>query len=332
MMRSGKILLLIFVSLALNSCFKKDKMIPMHPRGNIDTIEMTPTYINQVYYNLDSGRVVSSDLKTSIDLGFECSSTGWHILLNTSDFMKVADMGAVTLGAAPGTNLLVWKFDKSDGNPDSTGIGVWFSVKGTDTVSNNHVYAIDRGMDELGNNLGKFQVQFDSLKNNRYYFRYAPFKGGTVMTGVVSKDQLVSYTWFSLKSGLAVNTEPPKNEFDLLFTQYTTMLYDEGVPYPYLVTGVLSNRNKVEVAMDSTHGFFEITREIALAQSYSRALDAIGYDWKILESKATGSYVIRKNRSYMIHTVSGAYLKIRFIGFYNKKFQKGYPVFEFQRL
>ena len=334
-MRTGKLVIFMLAALAFHSCFKKDEMIAPHPRGNVqtDTIQLTPTYINQVYYNLDSGNMVSSDIKSSIDLGFECNQAGWHILLNTSDFMKVADLGMVTLGEAHGTTGLIWLFDKSDGTPDSTAIGEWFSVKGKDTVSNKHVYAIDRGLDEVGNDLGKYQVQFDSLKNNSYYFRYAPLKGGSVQSGVILKDPTVNYLWFSLKSGSVQHTEPSKQAYDLLFTQYTTLLFtDQGIPYPYLVTGVLSNRVQVEVAIDSIHDFFGITKDIALGQLYSRSLDAIGYDWKILVSTSTGSYTIRKNRTYLIHGVSGAYFKLRFIGFYNKQFQKGYPSFEFEKL
>ncbi len=335
MMRTGKLVLLFLITLTFHSCFKKDEMIAPYPRGNvsIDTIQMTKTYLNQVYFRLDSGEVVSSDIKTSFDLGFECSPTGWHILLNTSDFMKVADLGTAILGQQYSTEGLKWMFDKSDGNPDSIAIGQWFSVNGKDTVSNNHLYAVDRGLDEFGNALGIFQVKFDSLKHNSYYFRYAPIKGGAIISGMVTKDPLVRYLWFSLVTGSVVHNEPPKTGYDLLFTQYTTLLFtDEGAPYPYLVTGVLLNPDQVEVAVDSINDFYRITQEVASGLNFSKSLDAVGYDWKILESTTTGAYTIRKNRTYIIHQVSGAFYKFRFIGFYNEKGEKGYPVFEYQQL
>ena len=334
MMRVTGLCLVLIISLVFQSCFKKDEMVSPHPRGDMktDTIAMTENYLNQVYFSLDSGKTVRTNVKTTTDLGFECSKTGWHVILNTSDFMKAADLGAVTLGAPYDTIGLKMRFDKSDGNPDSTVIGQWFTVSGTDTVSNGHVYAISRGLDEVGNPLGLYQVIFDSLKNNRFYFRYAPLAGGNISRGVVPKDPQVNYIWFSLHSGSVALAEPPKETYDLLFTQYTTMLYtDQGIPYPYLVTGALLNRYKVEAAVDSAGDFQSITRETAVTMNYSGSLDIIGYDWKYY-SFSTGVYTIRPKLSYVIHGVSGNYYKLRFVAFYNKDGLKGYPVIEYQKL
>jgi len=333
-MRTVQIFLLFLASLAFHSCFKKDELIAPHPRGNVqtDTIGMTQNYLNQVYFSLDSGRVVSTNSKTAFDLGFECSQAGWHVILNTSDFMKVADLGEVVFGQAYDTTGLIMRFDKSDGNPDSNAIGRWFSIRGTDTVSDRHVYAVSRGMDELGNPLGLYQVIFDSLKNGTFYFRYAPLQGGTAIPGAVTKDPGVNFRFFSLKTGSVVPVEPEKETYDLLFSQYTTLLFtDAGIPYPYLVTGVLLNRYRVEAAVDSTTDFLAITRDKALTMTYSKSLDAVGYDWKYY-SFSTGSYTIRPGIHYIIRGISGFYYKLRFIGFYNKAGLKGYPVIEYQQL
>ncbi|MEI7727074.1 MAG: HmuY family protein [Bacteroidota bacterium] len=334
MMKTGPVLLIIIVAMAFQSCFKKDEMVPAHPRENLitDTIPMTENYLYQVYYSVDSGRIVSSNVKTLFDLGFECSQAGWHVILNTSNFMKVADLGEVAFGQPHDTTGMKLRFDKSDGNSDSTAIGQWFTISGSDTVSNNHVYAISRGLDELGNPLGVYQLIFDSLKNNSFYFRYAPLKGGTVSYGKVTKNAEVNYLYFSLKTGAVISVEPPRQTYDMLFTQYTTLLYtDQGVPYPYLVTGVLVNRGQVEVVADSTADFFGITHEQAVTMNYSKALDAIGYDWKFY-SFASGVYTIRPKVHYIIHSVSGQYFKLRFVGFYNKDGLKGYPMIEYQKL
>ena len=334
MIKTGKILLLILASVIFHSCFKKDAMVPAHPRGDVktDTIGMTENYLYQLYFSLDSGKVISSNVKTSSDLGFECSNTGWHVILNTSDFMKVADLGLVTFGMAHDTVGAKWKFDKSDGNPDSIAVGQWFTLAGKDTVSNNHVFAADRGLDELGHALGIYQIIFDSLTNRTYYFRYAPMKGGTVSSGTVIKDPNVSFIYFSLKSNTVMHLEPPKPLFDLFFTQYTTLLFtDAGIPYPYLVTGVLSNRYLVRVASDTLHDFSAITRETAQSLTYSTNLDMIGYDWKYY-SFTSSSYTIRLNRNYLIQNVAGFYYKLRFIGFYNRNGEKGFPVIEYMKL
>jgi hypothetical protein len=126
--------------------------------------------------------------------------------------------------------------------------------------------------------------------------------------------------------------EPPDTAYDIVFTQYTTMLYtDLGVPYPYLVTGVLSNRKGVEVAVDTLRPFALHTKETAMGLSYSSNLDMIGYDWKYYNFD-DGTYTIRPKYCYLIRTVRGSLFKVRFIGFYNKNGSKGYPAFEYEKL
>ncbi len=334
MMRKIILFILVCVVVGLQSCFKKEDKVTPHPMGDLksDVIPMTDTYINQIYFSLDSGKIVSSNVKTIFDLGFECSPKGWRVILNTSNFMKATDLGAVAFGQPHDTIGYKMWFDRSDGNPDSTAIGQWFTLSGNDTVSNNHVYALSRGLDEAGNPLGLYQVIFDSLKNNTFYFRYAPLSGGAGAAGRVIKDPALNYLYFSLVTGDVKAMEPPKATYDLLFTQYTTLLFtDEGIPYPYLVTGVLINRNLVGVAVDSTSAFSTITREQARTMNFSDAMDAVGWEWKLYDF-GTGVYTIQSNLNYVIRGVSGYYFKLRFVSFYNQDGLKGYPKIEYQQL
>ncbi len=335
MIRTTRILTLLVLVLALNSCFKKDEIVPSHPRGQVktDTIAMTDNYRYQVYFDLASGKAISTNLKTESDLGFECSSKGWKIILNTSDFMKVVDLGVIPFGQSHDTTGLKWKFDKSDGNTDSLAFGQWYNILKGDTVSANHVYAIDRGMDQNGNPLGLYQLVFDSLKHGTYYFRFAGLSGLEIHSGAVTKDSSVNFLWYSFSSGGAVkNLEPPKDSYDLLFTQYTTLLYtDLGEAYPYLVTGVLLNRNGIEAIKDSVLDFNAVALENVNTITLSSALDVIGYDWKKFDFTA-GSYTVRTGIFYVIRDKSGYLYKLRFIGFYNEKGEKGYPVIEYQSL
>jgi hypothetical protein len=297
-----------------------------------DTIAMTESYRFQAYYSLDSASVVRYVDKTGFDLGFECSASGWRIRLNTAGFMTAGDLGVVEPGLAYDTTGLTMKFDQSDGNPDSTAFGTWFRIDGGDTVSNGHLYAVNCGLDDLGNPLGLFQVIIDSLRGGVYYFRYAPLGGGVVRNGQVAKVSSVHAVWYSLRQHTVHMPEPEKNTFDLLFTQYTTLLYtDEGAPYPYLVTGVLSNPEGVAIATDTTHLFSEISIDQVAGSSFTTAWDGIGYDWKEYDFNA-GSYTIVPGVSYLIRTNRNHFYKLRFIGFYDKNGSKGYPVIEFQLL
>ena len=335
MIHKLKIFLFILSFAGLSSCFKKDEMVLPHPRGDVrtDTIGMTERYRYQLYFDLDSGRVVKFNERTDTDLGFDCDLRGWRIILNTADFMKAADLGMVPFGQPQDTTGANWKFDKSDGNPDSLAIGQWFSVVEGDTLSNHHVYILNRGIDTVGVSLGIFQIIFDSLKNGIYYFRYSPLAGGNVISAAVSKESGMNFIHYSLRSGGIVNpVEPSRNAYELFFTQYTTLLFtDEGAAYPYLVTGVLINPYRVDVSLDTLDAFVDINLDKALQMNFTRSADAIGYDWKYYNFD-NGIYTVRAGLSYVIRNQQGFYFKLRFIGFYNRNGEKGYPVIEYQML
>ena len=322
------------IGLFLTSCFKEDEMIEPHLPGNVqtDTIPMTMTYRYQVWFDLKLGMETGKNVKSDYDLSFDCAPDGWRIVLNTSDFMYAADLGEVEFGTPKDTSGVKWTFDKSDGNPDSLAIGSWFEVIDGDTVSNRHVWLLNAGIDDLGNPLGLYQAIFDSLQNGTYYFRYASLNGSGMRSGSVSKDAAVNFAQYSFPDNSAKIIEPDKDRWDLLFTQYTTMLYtDLGEPYPYLVTGVLINPGGVMAAVDTTYSFESIDASIALQLAYSEAWDAIGYDWKYYDFDL-GTYTVDYEKNYIVRTHGGSLFKLRFVGYYNILGEKGYPVIEYQEL
>lgn len=332
----------LFISIFfLTSCFKEDAKITPHDPGNVNTqtIELTKDYRYQVYYDLGLGRVVSTNLKKDWDLGFECSPDGWHIILNTSSFMVAAESGFTDFSLPIDTVGYKWNFDVSSGNPDSTAIGNWVEFHSPDSSKtySNEVYVINRGYDEVGNLRGFRKIKFQGLENDTYTFQYANLDGTGENTFSITKDPTINYIYFSFDDGgKMVVLEPPKSDWDLVFTQYTTLLFtDAGEPYPYLVTGVLSNPSTIEVAVDTLYDFSSISLDIVDNLQYSARLDEIGYNWKdIVGDVSTGnvSYVIVEGLNYIIRDWQGFYYKLRFIGFYNNSGDKGYPTFEYQKL
>lgn len=333
-------LILYFISvLILSSCFKEDEKLTPYDRGDvvIKTIEMTQYYTYQTYFDLEKGEEVEINNKNEWDLGFECSEEGGHILLNTSAFMIAANTGLKDFEQIPDTSGLQWRFDKSDGDLDSTAIGSWFSFEMNDTIYTNDVYIIDRGYTDLGVLRGLKKIQFQNLANRQYFFQYANLDGTNMHSFMIEKDPSSSFTCFSFDDGgKQLYFEPPYDTWDLFFTQYTTLLYtDEGDPYPYLVTGVLSNRVEVNVAIDTITPFSDITIDAIDDYEFSSKLDQIGYDWKVLEGDVNSgniSYNIVPGLSYIVKNRNGFYFKLRFTGFYSMEGQKGYPTVEFKLL
>jgi hypothetical protein len=327
-----RLLSLIAISVLVSSCFKEDEKVPPHEPGNTltDTVELTSLYTFQVYYNLSSASAVKINARNLWDLSFDCTPEGWNIRLNTSCFMVAAVLSDQEFGLPADTTGAIWKYDNSGGNKDSTAIGKWFSITDADTLSDGKVYMINRGLDENGLHRGYKQLRIDSLVNGTYYFQTANYDGSGQQSFQVTKDTALNYVEFSFDHHSV--SEPLKEQWDLLFTQYTTLLFtDEGEPYPYLVTGVLLNPYRVEVASDTLHSFEAISYNQVKDLVFTTRQDRIGYDWKSYDF-ASGAYTVNIGQVYIIHDTQGFYYKLRFLGFYNEKGDKGYPSFEFQRL
>jgi hypothetical protein len=327
--------------LILTSCFKEDEKIAPHDPGDVKTvvIEMTNNYKYQVYFDLSSESVVGTNEKKAWDLGFECSQDGWHIILNTSNFMLAARSGTTDFDMELDTAGMDFIYDESTGNIDSTAIGTWLEFLPPDSIKSytQEVYVIDRGYDELGNLRGLRKVVFLELEDDKYTFRYSNMDGTNENTFTITKDPTVSYIYFSFDGGgQQLVYEPPTYDWDLLFSQYTTLLYtNEGDPYPYLVTGVLSNPKTIGVYQDTLMDFQSIALQLVQNLEYNTIQDEIGYDWKdVVGDVGSGNvvYEIVPGINYIIRDWQGFYYKIRFVNFYNNAGEKGYPTFEMQRL
>lgn len=333
------IFILGLIMIGLSSCFKEDNPIPPHQKGDVkqEIIPMTQYYVNQVYFNLSTGKQVSMNHKNDFDLSFSCADTAFVIRLNTATFMKAGVTEFTDITKVTDTTGLDWKFDKSDGNPDSTVFVNWIKIDGFDTTYSNRVYVINRGINEMGFTLGLKKIVFHNLINGTYYFTWSNMDNTEMTEVTIKKNAGYNYIQYSFDNGGGIKQiEPESDNWDLLFTQYTTMLFtSEGDAYPYIVTGVLTNPGTL-VAFDSTMVFDNITIDDVLYLDYSQAADRIGYDWKELFGDINGGdyyYKTHSNYNYLIRTRKKILYKLKFTGFYDHDTgEKGYPAFEYQRL
>ncbi|MFC2106765.1 HmuY family protein [Bacteroidota bacterium] len=343
-MRKENISILLILIMLLSSCFKEDEKVMPHDPGNLTTKTVSISnqdypYLYQVYYSLSNDAVVSQNLKGEWDLGFDCSESGWRIILNSSCFMYAANTGDKDISLSTDTTGLTWKFDKSDGNPDSNAIGRWFEYNTVDSslVYPAEVYVFNRGYNEKGKLRGLKKVVFDSLSQNVYYLRFADIDGSNITSVTISKEDHVNYTFLNFDNGgQQLTLEPNKQDWDLLFTQYTTLLFtDDGQPKDYLLTGVLLNPYNTKAMQDSSINFFNVDYSVATGFNLTNDLDVIGYDWKDIVGDVNSgqvTYVIIPNLYYVIQDKMGFYYKLRFISFYNNAGLRGCPTFEFQKL
>ncbi len=329
----------IVLLFAATSCFKEDARIVAHQPGTVAStvIPMTKDYHVQVYFNLNQGKIVAQNGKSDWDLGFQSTSDGWQVILNTAVTMHVAHTGNTDINRPVQTSTLNWKFDTSDGSTNGNAIGTWYTLSGK-PVSKKEVLVIDRGLDERYTSRGYKKLIIDTPDDQgNYRIIFAELDGSNVQQLTIPKQTGINYVRVSLNNaGSILQPEPPTLGWDLLFTQYTTFIPGpDGKPYPYLVTGVLQNPAGCIAAIDSVNSFEQVTFKTASMMSLSTSADLIGYDWKMLSgdpSQGPTTYLPRPKRVFIIKDNKGYYYKLRFTGFYNDQGVKGYPTFDYQQL
>lgn len=304
------------VTFLFTSCLKDEIPVPPHESGDIieNAVELGNDYRYQAYYDFETNTFVKQHVKTDWDLGFETSANGFRIVLNGAKSTRAAQLTTTNFASVSDTIGAIWKYDAHSGTLDSTAIGNWQGA--------NSIYIIDRGYSYNGTHLGFRKIEFTSVTANVYTIHYAHIDGSNEITRTIAKNPSYNFTFFSFETNSEVSIEPEKEKWDLVFGQYT-FLFEPDLPY--LVTGVLANRNGVEIAEVFDIPFSEITFSEVANRTFSTDIDIIGYDWKTFSG---GTYVIHSEKSYLVKTVEGYYYKIHFIDFYNDAGEKGAPRFE----
>ena len=305
------------------SCEMEEIPVSPHNPGNIqiNQIELSNDYRHQVFYDLGSNSIISDNLKTEWDLGFESSNQGYHVILNSSTYSSLSYIENISFNDNIDPTGLIWSWDNPNGDLDSSAFGDSRNVSG--------FYVFDRGFDLNGTPRGFKKILIDSITNEFYQISFSNLDNSDYNSFKLYKDPSVNFTCFSFESNQIVDIEPSYNDWDLLFSQYTHLYNDTTTP-AYLVTGVCSNLD-VLVAKDTSYEFNEINYSMINEFSFNDDRDAIGFDWKEYNFNA-GSYTINSNTNYIIMDKQQKYFKLRFIDFYNSDGDKGYPTFEIQEL
>lgn len=321
--------LMLLVTIA--GCFPEDERVAPRERNEITIPYSLYTY--QTYFNLENEMILSFHTFSDWDLGFESSDSGYHVILNSARFMMAGNTGNKDFGSVTtpdGTDLFL---DASSGNTDSTAIGIWgdFSSPGG-PVSYRDVYIIDRGSDENGDDFGLKKIQLgDFSQRDGYSLRFSNIDGSDDHTVTIQKDPSVRFVLFSFDNGGSVKVkEPPADQWDLCFTKYSTILYEnDTIPTPYLVRGVYINPEHISVTREMEIPFDQITEGLVKDYPYSRAQDVIGYAWKNYED---GIYRVVENLTWIIRHDNGSLYKMRFTSFHNDQGERGYPSFELLKM
>lgn len=320
--KTVRLSLVISCSLLLSVACEKDEIaVEVHQPGDAleQQIAMGQDYRYRLFFDFETNGVVSSHVKTAWDLGFESAPKGFRIVLNSAKGMAV-HRSEHPFEDPVAVDDLDWKWDAPSGNLDSTAIGAW--------TAGNYRYVVDRGYDQNGDHQGYGKLVVVSVSDHDYRIEYGALHETVPQTVVLFKDTSRSLTYFSFDSGV-LTIAPEKQQWDLVFTQYTHLFSDP--PTPYVVTGVLLNRYGTMAGMITDRDYTAVTYQHAANTALSAALNRIGYDWKQFDFDS-GSYTVLPGTTYVVRTATGMYYKMRFLDFHSASGEKGFPTFEFQQL
>jgi len=320
---------LALTSSLLLGCEKEEQLYPPGLTGTV-TASMGGDYRTALYFDLSTATFTQTVDHDLWSLSFDLNTSPPGVYLNSANFMFAKPAGDTaffavqdTAGGAP------WAYDYPDGNPDRTAVRGLSNAEGQSTRA---VYWLNLGFDEQGNALGIRKFQVLSWTEDSLFFRSARFDGTEVRTGAVGRRTNHRRSEFDLLTHESRFIEPERSDWDLLFTQYTDYdLTEEGDTLAYLVRGVLTDPDRLEMARWPGTDWDNIALSAVQDLNYSSAQNAIGYDWKTF-SLDQGVYTVQTYWIYIIHSDRDGYFKLRFLDYYNAQGERGHAQFELRGL
>lgn len=309
-----------------SSCEKEEKPYVLLPPGEatVQMVNMGSDYSKVIFYNLNKESFTVEELG-NWDLALDASATGFRALINGGFGIQVSPSGDTNFSKVFDEKLVDWKWDSPSLTLDSTAIGDWSTEA---FVPTKEVYIVDRGEK---NTIQRYvKMQLVEVNSDFYLIRVASLDGSSEYTHRVNKNPNVSFVYLHFNNGPVELFEPPKEEWDFMFTRYRFIYYDMEPIVPYEVNGVILNPNQVTVA-ETRVNWDSVTFEMTNDLNYTSKRDFIGFDWKFYDFSKE-AYITDVNRILIIKSHTGKVFKLRFIDFYDDLGVKGAPTFEFLRL
>jgi hypothetical protein len=277
-----------------------------------DSVSMGPGYANDVWYSFENGVVATAD-RSTWDIGFYTNTWSAGIIINDGTGTQLVTYGngdTSSWNAIDTTGMANWKrlynsdtiwedgaFNRNAlGHPDY-GWGVYNMV--SHDVVGDSIYII-----KLANGAyKKLWIESKNSVNNTYIFTYANLDGSNQFTETLNATPYESklFVYYNLSIGSVIDREPAKDSWDLLFSRYMGIVFDnEGNPANYVVVGILNN---VETGANKNHPVSpDFTEWYAQPMEFYKTV--IGSDWKYFDMN-TFSYSVTDSLVYFVQSLSG---------------------------
>lgn len=325
----------ISVLVLMTSCFTPEQPSdPVEPFHEVLTTDIDSA--GQVYYSLKDRKVVGTSNVYQWDLGFECGTSGFNIIVNSGKGMAAYNTKITDFRIPLTSDNLLWDYDHPCGDLSMTCIGNWGDFNNNNPSSYGNVYIVNLGVDTYGRGLGYKKILIGGFIDGHYVLRFADLDGSNERLMLIPKTDGYNFTYFSFAfGGQLVDVEPPKDLWDIVFTPFIDEITDLG-DYDIrlnaklgLYHGILFNRNKRRVAVEENKDWSDITYFGSEDLDYSIYTNTIGrsfYEWLEGDKK----YRV-KNTLYLLKDGSENTYLIQFKAF-EKEVYSARVAFQFKNL
>ena len=280
------------------------------------SLSMGQGYMNDVFYGLENQTITTAN-RTNWDIAFNTYVMSPSIIINAGNGVKLYEVSKDTndwYNPVDTTDLSSWPmlnnsldtwtigaFSANMGGGFDFGWGIYLDAP-TYNVAGASVFLIKLP----DNSVKKIFIRLKNGYQNSVTFLYANIDGSSEQNVTITCNDYSEkeYIYYSLSSNSVIDREPPKKNWDLLFTQY----YDPQIDY--IVTGVLS---KPGVTVAVVTGVAPSAADTTMAD-FSSNISTIGYDWKQIDM-ITYQYSLTENLSYFVKTSANHVYQIYFTKF-----------------
>lgn len=352
MIKLNSILAVAFLAVTFTAC-KKDNEEPIIevPPSDGSTItlngiaaaEAGSSAANSVYVDFSADKQTSV-LRSSWTLGFYAGAD-FKVILNATNGVSAAVVNKTDINAVTAADLVQANLTLSLGTPgdaefakvddpreiNSTVKTAISTVSATD--SENKVYLINPvGGSHTAvfsaDNVFKVRIL---RKGTGYTLQYAKLNATTFTSLDITKDSKFNYAFVSLTDNKAVNFEPEKANWDIVWTW--SVYYGGTAPSQYLYgfsdlvfTNTLGGATSTEILI-STKAYASFSESDLAGVNFSNKTNLIGENWRV--TTGTG---IKTDRFYLVKDASGNIYKLKFLsmGVGTDGGTRGKPVVEYK--
>lgn len=279
-------------------------------------VDMESGYTKDVFYNFadDNSTKINGD---NWDLAFSTGGASANILFNSgrgsvlyltnfteTDWNTIVDTTSLSTMIKVYNSNESWQtgaFNKESDPNNSVDLGWGVYDMNTHHINGNKVYIANI-------NSNYYKIYIKHLISGKYNFKYQQLTPNSTLNEVeIAKADYSSkyYGYYSIEDETALDNEPNKEDWDLLFTKYT-----EFIPTAYNVTGVFTNPNSEIIEVETTNPQGIVYNNL----TFTSVKNTIGYDWKTF-NMSNMSYDVNTNKNYILKDKNGIITHFYFTDF-----------------